>query len=49
MVLSFEIFVPVTSTFESNRNGLISDDLLKIYENYFENIVLNYQMIIFPI
>ena len=33
MVYRFEIFVPATSTFEINRNGLISNNLLKIYEN----------------
>ena len=33
MVLRFEIFVPATSTFEINRNGLISNNLLKKYEN----------------
>ena len=30
MVLRFEIFVPATSTFEINRNGLISNNLLNI-------------------
>ena len=47
MVLSFEIFVPATSTFEINRNGLISNNLLKIYEKYFLIMILNYEMIIF--
>ena len=35
MVYRFEIFVPATSTFEINRDGLISNNLLKIYENYY--------------
>ena len=36
MVLRFEISVPATSTFEINRNGLISNNLLKIYGITFE-------------
>ena len=47
MVLRFEIFVPATSTFEINRNGLVSDNLLNMYENYFWSMVLNHEMIIF--
>ena len=36
MVLRFEIFVPVTSTFEINQNGLIHNNLLKYTKITFE-------------
>ena len=36
MVLRFEIFVPATSTFEINRNDLISNKLLEYTKITFE-------------
>ena len=47
MVLNhgLEIFVPTTSTFENN--GIISDDVFKIFDNYFWSMVSNYHLLIF--